>query len=130
MSHGGQLKKITLNLARTKQFPDGSIRHGYEFVAPLDEAGQIDLAAWKMHRSACTVRRFWGDAPVEKGFLVHRPGGVRGATWGFEYDASTHDDDEAGYRFGEHAFRPGEYVSVRDEDGEMQTFRVVGIGTP
>jgi hypothetical protein len=129
MSHAG-LRKITLNLARTREFPDGSIRHGYEFVAPLDADGRIDAEAWKAHRSACTVRRYWGDEPVERGFLVHRPGGVSGATWGFEYDATTHDDDEAGYRFGAHAFQPGEYVSIRDEDGEMQTFRVVDVSQP
>ncbi len=124
------LKKIRLNLARTKQYPAGSIRHGYEFIAPLDQSGRIDVDAWKAHRPACTVRRFWGDEPVEKGFLVHRPGGVSGATWGFEYDGSTHEDDEAGYRFGEHMFRPGEYVSIRESDGEMHTFQVVAVAAP
>ena len=29
-------KRIRLNLARSKEFPQGSSRHGYEFVAPLD----------------------------------------------------------------------------------------------
>ena len=36
-------------------------------------------------------------------------------------------DDEAGYRFGAHRFAPGEYVSIRDHDGEMHTFRVVAV---
>jgi hypothetical protein len=31
------------------------------------------------------------------------------------------------YRFGDHAFRNGEYVSIRDEDGEMHTFQVVSV---
>ena len=30
------LKRIRLNLARSKEFPSGSDEHGYEFVAPLD----------------------------------------------------------------------------------------------
>src|SRR5262245_42505775 len=30
-----ELKRIRLNLARSKEFPAGSARHGYEFVAPL-----------------------------------------------------------------------------------------------
>jgi len=30
------LKRIRLNLARSKEFPVGSDQHGYEFVAPLD----------------------------------------------------------------------------------------------
>ena len=42
-------------------------------------------------------------------------------------DESADDDDEAGYRFASHAFRPGEYVSIRDEDGEMHTFQVVSV---
>ena len=37
------------------------------------------------------------------------------------------DDDEAGYRFGNHVFRNGEYVSIRDEDGDMHTFQVVSV---
>jgi hypothetical protein len=127
LSHAN-LMKITLNLARTKQFPEGSIRHGYDFVAPLDGEGKIDPAAWRSHRNACVVHRFWGDAPERRGQLVHRPGGNAGATWGFDYDASTHADDEAGFRFGEHLFRPGEYVSIRDPDGELETFRIVHVG--
>jgi hypothetical protein len=30
---------------------------------------------------------------------------------------------------GAHAFRPGEYVSIRNEDGEMHTFQVVSVET-
>ena len=44
----------------------------------------------------------------------------------FDYDGAA-DDDEAGYRFGNHIFRPGEYVSIRGEDGEMHTFQVVSV---
>ena len=43
----------------------------------------------------------------------------------FDYDPDRGDDDEAGYRFGAHAFIPGEYVSIRGEDGETHTFQVV-----
>jgi hypothetical protein len=121
------LMKITLNLARTKAFPEGSIRHGYEFVAPLDDGGRIDPGAWKDRKNACVVHRFWGDEPPRRGVLVHRAGGDTGATWGFDYDRRTHADDEAGFRFGAHAFRPGEYVSIRDPDGEMETFRITTV---
>ncbi|WP_407048333.1 hypothetical protein [Methyloraptor flagellatus] len=122
MDDGG-LKKIRLNLARTKEHPNGSARHGYEFVAPLDAAGHIDAGAWKLHRDRCRVRRFWGGATEELGHLVHRPGG----SWAFRYDISGDDDPEAGYRFGTHAFTVGEYVSIRDEDGEMNTFQVATV---
>ena len=32
------LKLIRLELARTKEYPEGSAAHGYEFTAPLDAA--------------------------------------------------------------------------------------------
>jgi hypothetical protein len=121
------LKRIRLNLARSKDHPSGSARHGYEFVAPLDSSGHIDPALWQKQREHCRVRRFWGDADEEVGFLVHKPGGREHARWVFDYDQAAEDDDEAGYRFGSHAFRPGEYVSIRDEDGEMHTFQVVSV---
>ena len=33
----------------------------------------------------------------------------------------------SGYRFGAHAFAPGEYVSIRDDGGELHTFRVLSV---
>lgn len=117
------LKKIRLNLARTKEYPNGSARHGYEFLAPLDADDHIDAAQWKTHRKNCRVRRFWGDEEEDIGHLMHRPGG----SWAFHYDIDGDEDDEAGYRFGSHAFRPGEYVSIRDEDGDLHTFVVVTV---
>jgi hypothetical protein len=57
---------------------------------------------------------------------VHKPGGAEHARW-VDYDETAEEDDEAGYRFGDHAFRNGEYVSIRGEDSEMHTFRVVSV---
>jgi hypothetical protein len=125
-------KRIRLELARTKEHPAGSPLHGYEFVAPLDAQGKIDVALYKTRRDACRVRRFWGGEE-EIGHLVHR-GGKAGGAWAFHYDIvdldQDPDDDEAGYRFGAHAFTPGEYVSVKDEDGHMHTLQVVSVETP
>jgi hypothetical protein len=120
------LKRIRLNLARSKEFPEGSSRHGYEFVAPLDANGHIDAELWRANRAHCGVRRFWG-AEEELGKLVHKPGGREHARWVFDYDDTADEDDEAGYRFGAHVFQPGEYVSIRDENGETHTFRVVTV---
>src|SRR6202030_194564 len=53
------LNRILLNLARSKDFPDGSSRHGYDFIAPLDPHGYIDPMLWKKYRDYCRVRRFW-----------------------------------------------------------------------
>jgi hypothetical protein len=121
------LKRIRLTLARSKEFPSGSIWHGYEFVAPLDQDGHIDAEVWRKYREHCRVRRFWAGEDDEVGHLVHKPGGAEHARWVFDYDESADEDDEAGYRFGQHAFRNGEYVSIRDEDGEMHTFQVASV---
>ena len=75
-----ELKRIRLNLARSKEFPLGSARHGYEFVAPLDGAGHIDPHLWHKHREHCRVRRFWGQNE-ELGRLVHKPGGKEKPLW-------------------------------------------------
>jgi hypothetical protein len=52
------LKRIVLHLARSKEHPEGSSRHGYDLVAPLDAAGRLDAHAWREARARCRVRRF------------------------------------------------------------------------
>jgi hypothetical protein len=52
----------------------------------------------------------------------------RGNVWAFHYDI--HGDpthDEAGFRFDSHAFIPGEYVSIKEQDGVLRAFRVVSV---
>ena len=119
------LRKVTLHAARSKPFPEGSIRHGYEFVAPLTAEGRIDVEAWKVRRGECFAHRFWGDDPERRGLLVHKAGGKGGSTWGFEFPGLA--EAEEGYRFADHPLRAGEYVSVREEEGELVTFKVVSV---
>lgn len=121
---GARMFKITLREARSKGAPSGVSQTGYEFFAPLNEAHHIDLEAWKKERARCFVHRIEHGATVERGLLIHRAGGAGGATWAFDYEAGTTDDEEQGYRFAAHAFQTGEYVSVRDADGELRTYRV------
>jgi hypothetical protein len=117
------LKTIRLNLARTKEFPNGSERHYYRFTAPLDRDGHLDAAGWKKHRDHCRVVRSWGDEEEDIGHLVHRPGG----SWGFTYDIDGDEGDESGWKLSTHKFVPGEYVSIRDDEGELQPFIVVTV---
>src|SRR3990170_1305352 len=113
------LNIVRLELARAQDYPDGSSANGYEFVIPLTDDGRIDAAAWRKVRERCRVRRFWEDEPNEQGHVVHRPGG----TWAFHYDLQGDADEyEPGYKFDSHVFRPGEYVSLREQDGSMRTF--------
>jgi hypothetical protein len=121
------LKHIRLQLARSKEFPDGSAQHGYDLVAPLNKEGHIDPEVWRKHRDSCRVRRFWDNEDDAVGHLVHKPGGVEHAQWMFEYNNGAAADEEAGYRFGAHAFAPGEYVSIKNADGELHTFMVTSV---
>lgn len=119
------LKKIRLELARTREFPEGSPRFGYEFTAPLDASGGLDPKGWKEMHQACTVRRFWGDEADELGLLKHR----RDGKWVFSYKPGD-DDDEPVFRFDRHRFLEGEYVSVTEHDGVTRPFRVAVVNNP
>ncbi|MGO9418443.1 hypothetical protein [Roseiarcus sp.] len=131
-ANNAPLRKVTLHAARSKEFPEGSIRHGYDFVAPLTEDGRIDIEAWKLHRSECFAHRFWADEPAMHGLLIHRAGGRGGSSWAFEWKTprAARDDEDEGFRFGDHVFKVGEYVSVREAEGDLLTFRVASVGEP
>lgn len=118
-------RKIRLELARDPDFPDGSRHHGYELVAPLNAEDRIDPVVWSRQRARCRVRRFWDSEDDEIGHVVRKPGGA----WAFHYDINgDEDDDETGYRLGDHRFRIGEYVSIREHDDDrLRTFRVVSV---
>jgi hypothetical protein len=116
------LKRIRLELARDPDFPDGSRERGYDLVAPIDDNDCLVPEEWRRHRERCRVRRFWAGEE-ERGHLVHK----RGGSWAIDYNPKSDDDDEPGYRFDKHRFAPGEYVSLKEHDGHMRTFRVVSV---
>jgi hypothetical protein len=117
------LKKIRLELARTHEHPDGDRNTGYEFTAPLDEMGHINADDWHKLKDRCRVRRFRQGEADDIGHLIRKPGG----SWAFHYDIqSDAEDDESGYRFGDHMFKPGEYCSIREDD-ELVTYRVLHV---
>ena len=114
------LYKIRLELARCKNYPEGAHDIGYEFAAPLTPEGHIDAERWHKDREHCRVVRFRRGEENDVGHVVRRPGG----SWAFHYDIhSDGEDDESGYRFGNHVFRTGEYVSVREDDA-LQAYQV------
>lgn len=122
------LHTVSLRLARSHEHPEGSTRHGYEMIAPLDADGHLDAEEWRDARDRCRVRRLWAGEPDRHGRLVHRAGGAGGARWIIDYDDRSTADDEAGYRLDTHRFVKGEYVSIRDDDGELHTFLVTDVG--
>ena len=118
------LERIRIELARDPDFPQGSAKHGYEFVAPLTPDGQLDREEWRRYRKSCIVRRFWEGEDDRYGRLVHH----RGDHWAFHYDDMPEPvNEEPIFRFDKHRFVPGEYVSITEHDGTQRTFKVVSV---
>jgi hypothetical protein len=116
-------RRIRLELAREPGHPGGDSAYGYDFLAPLDAGGRIDAKLWKENRKACSVHRFRpGYDDDQLGQLVRG----RSGKWFFDYEEGDHDDEQ-GFRFGEEQFVVGEYVSIREDDGKMHTFRVAAV---
>jgi hypothetical protein len=116
------LRTVRIELARTREFPEGSPTHGYEFTVPLTADGHLDPAGWRAERAHCTVRRFWKGEADQIGRLIH----TRHGTWAFSY-APGEDDDTPFFHLEGHVLKAGEYVSIREHDGETLPFRVAFV---
>ena len=116
------MSHIRLELARTKEYPSGSANHGYILHAPLDDDYRIDIDGWRENKKACTVTRFWVGEADQHGHLVH----TRHRTWAFSYEPGE-DDDEPIFHLEDHALKVGEYVTIRETDGEAYPFKVVSV---
>jgi hypothetical protein len=113
-------KRVRIELARSPDHPDGSNRHGFEFILPLDEGGRLDLETYEHAPELCTVHRFWEGGDESVGMIIHSGRG----RWVFSYYPGD-DDDEPILRFAERLFREGEYLAVREPDGAEHAFRIV-----
>jgi hypothetical protein len=126
LANDSGLQLITLHLARCADYPQGSDRCGYAFVAPLTPDGHLDTGTWLEQRKRCYTRRFWEGEPDRLGRLVH-PGGAGGATRCFEYTDVLGPEVDAGHHLQEHRFVPGEYLSILQDADELKTFKVADV---
>ena len=117
------LMKIRLALGRTREAPAGDPRHGYEFVAPLDDRGHLDAVAWLQLQEQCTVRRFRPGQEDKRGTLRHV-----GRGWRFDYEPGG-KDDEPFFKLDKHVLAPGLYVTVLEEDATARPFKIVKVSS-
>src|SRR5665811_2114752 len=79
-------KRIRLNLARSKEFPQGSERHGYEFVAPLDDKGHIDVKLWHGKLGYPVQLRYMGEPLC---YLVAESGALNTLVHAWVYESAS-----------------------------------------
>lgn len=115
------LTRVILRLGRNPDagFPEGHDEYGYVIHAPLDPSGKLDAGRWRQHRDECTVRRFHPQEAPSDGWLRHR-----GDNWYFWYDEADEGPEEPLFKLSAKEIRPGEYVTIREGDGDVLTFRV------
>ena len=114
-------KSIRLELARTKEFPEGSASRCYLLRLPIGEDGFIEEKSMREAPAQATVRRFWPNQPDLSGYVIATPRG-----WAFSYKPGE-DDDEAVFHLETHPIRLGEYITLTEPDGEKLPFRVASL---
>ena len=117
------ISRIELELAREPGHPQGDRNHAYHLFLPLTAEGRIDAEAWRRHQPLCRVRRFRPNEEEARGSILHGPGG----RWIFDYSDATDRDNEVGFKLGAERFVPGEYVSIREDDGKTHVFQVTSV---
>lgn len=116
------LMTVRLELGRSQDVPEGDRRYGYEFIAPLDRHGHLDVAEWREKKEKCGVRGFRPAKNDRKGMFCHV-----GQGWKFDYNPSQQDQDEPIFRLDRHTIAPGLYISITEEDGVQRPFKIAAV---
>ena len=109
---------IRLDLARSREFPQGSREHSYLLRAPLDGQQTVDLEGLHAAPEKAEVLRSRPDEAEMRGYLIHKRRG-----WVFSYGPGD-TDDEPVFHLESHPLRIGEYVTVTEGDGTPLPYRV------
>lgn len=112
---------IRLELARTKEFPEGSASRAYLVRLPIGADGLVEAAAVAAAPARATVRRFWPNEPDISGYVIRTPRG-----WAFSYRIGEEDDENL-YHLETHPLRLGEYLTLTEPDGVQLPFRVASV---
>ncbi len=130
LTAGIQAHSSSILRAPRNSLPAGSSRHGYEFVAPLDSQGHIDVNLWKKHRDKCWVRRFWpGEADHSAIWSTSREAAKARAGFSIN-DAERAMTTRPAIASAPMSFAPGEYLTLRAaRTSGTNTFVIASIVT-
>jgi hypothetical protein len=109
---------VHLDLAREAGRSEGAAYDRYTLLLPLGPDGRIIETQARRHPDYCRVSRMDSVGGIARGLL--RPG--PGRDWRLDFGEA----EEAGFRFAEQRFRPGEYVAVL-RDGDAHTYQVISL---
>lgn len=112
-------KTIRLELARTREFPRGSVSRAYLLRVPLDQAGMIDERAIAASPSRATVRRFWPSQPDRIGCVSRCDCG-----WCFCFDST---GENAVLSLDCEPLKLGREVTIAAPDGTHLPFLVASM---
>ena len=106
---------LVVEIARNKKLYRQRFSRGIP-QGGLEELGDI-------HNRRGTKVRFHPDPDEHaRGLLTHR-----GTHWMFHYDDEDADDDEAGFRLGDHIFTEGEYVTIASHGETPLTYKITDV---
>ena len=114
---------VTLVLSAGPGFPAGSEGHRYELDVALDAAGHLDVAAWHADPNPWPARRFRPGAPMRTGDVQHDAE----TGWSLRFDSTAECPELTEPLVSAGVLRPGEYLTLRDEDGRDYAYRVVSV---
>lgn len=112
------LYRVMLELAHSREFPNGSPTCGYELELPLTPDQRLDFSACQRHRYRNIICRFW---PKEewRGELKFDHRG-----WIFSFGR---EDTADAAILGCTRFIPGAWIPITESDGQTRHFRVAQV---
>ena len=111
-------KNIRLELARTNEFPAGSVSRGYLLRLPLNDHDGVDQAALELSPHWATVRRYWSTEPDEAGIVLPVERG-----WVLRCNGKP----DRLLELNRLPIRLGQQIAVVEPDGATLPFRVASI---
>jgi hypothetical protein len=112
------LYKITLELAHSREFPNGSPACSYELRLPLTRDHRLDFYACQRCRHRNVLHRFW-PAEERHGELKFDHRG-----WSLVFGTGKAADTAV---LGRAQFIAGEWLPITESDGHTRYFRVVEV---